>query len=58
MNRYMVAGVLGLYVVHPSIHNASLNEELAIINFEIVPFQCRNQFRGYCRDTICRERKS
>src|ERR1017187_2856028 len=42
MNRYMVAGVLGLYIVHSSVHNASLNEELTIINFEIVPFQCRN----------------
>ena len=42
MNRYMVAGVLGLYIVHPSVHNASLNEELTIINFEIFPFQCRD----------------
>src|ERR1017187_10082100 len=42
MNRYMVAGVLGLYIVHPSVHNASLNEELTIINYEIVPFQCRD----------------
>lgn len=42
MNRYMVAGVLSLYIVHSSVHNASLNEELTIINFEIVPFQCCN----------------
>ena len=40
MNRYMVMRILGLYLVHASVHYASLNEELTIFNVEVFPFQC------------------
>ena len=39
MNRHMIVGILGLHVVHSSVHNTALNEELTALGVEVAPLQ-------------------
>jgi hypothetical protein len=42
VQRNIVLGVIGLDVVHPTVHEAALNEKLVFGEIEVVPLKRRN----------------